>query len=302
MGILSSGPSGSTEDSGGGDADVGADDSADDAAQAQEVEQTTAPEPSKPVPVPDRPLSRRARAAASQQSLEREIKDIRETVSKSTSDYQRQLGERDAEIARLRGSFETYQRVATERAQPAKPSAQDLHDKALEALKEGRFDEYSKLERQSVLSEIEASRPQQQYQQQQSPGFDPRLQAVIMTTPAAQKVMTHEKGMQMAILMDQELATVYNIPDGPDRWKRAFEIAEQRLNGGKQQPNGFSANGRNVLAGVGHTGNGTGTSKNGTPHVQLPTGWESWARAAGMTREEYARSYADLHPDKISDE
>ena len=291
MGLLSTVPSG-------GETEGGDTSTEETGAEEQEIAAPETPEAPAPVPLPA-PKGRRAKAAAEQQAMADRLKEFDEKLTRSTGEYQRQLAERDQEIARLKGSFETYQRVAQQQAQSPRVSAQDLHNKALDALKEGRFDEYDKYNRQSILAEMEEKRPAQQAQVQQQPqGMDPRMQMVVMSSPAAQKVLTHQHGMQMAVLADQELANVYNIPDGPDRWRKAFELAEQRLGGG-QRTNGFPASGRQVLAGVAHSGNGTPGGK-ASPQVQLPAGWEKWAAGAGMTKEEYIRSYAEIHPDKVS--
>lgn len=296
MGLLSSPPNGAEAD------DVPVDDGPEEAPEQQPDMGEPAPPPEKAVPLPDKALSRRETARRDRELLEKKVGGLEETLTKMTEETRRERAEYQAQMARMMGNFEAMQRQPQQAPQVKQPDPTALMEEATAHLEKGEFSKYqAKLLEAAELRAINKMRTEYQPQQQQAqPAMDPRMQGVIMSTPAAGKVLAHERGMQMAQVKDNELA-VMGVPNGPDRWRKAFELAEQTLLGNQPQRSQFPASGKQALAGI-PTSRINGSSKAAGPQVKPPANWEMWARRSGMTKEEYLNIHAATHPESVSDE
>lgn len=294
MGLLSTPPNGA-------EADDIADDGADEVTEPQISE--PAPPPENAVPLPDKPLGRREAAKREREEYQKKVGGLEEAVKTMAEEGRKERAEYQAQLSRMMGNLEAMQRQPQQ--QPAQVKAPDptaLLEEATALLEKGDFRRYQ--EKLLEAGEIRAlNRMRAEYQppkQNNPPPMDPRMQAVIMSTPAAGKVLGHERGMQMAQVKDNELA-VMGVPDGPDRWRKAFELAEQTLLGNQPARSQFPTSNKQALAGI-PTSRTNGSAKQAGPQVKPPANWEMWARRAGMSKEEYLNIHAANHPESVSDE
>lgn len=288
MGLLDSVPGESSDTS---------TDSADTEASTAEAEGAEAkPAPTERVDLPKTP-SRRERAKQDSDAILTELKTIRESHNRTADEMRSALAARDAEIARLRGGYEALQPIVQQRHNEANraPDASQLRKEAQEAIDRGDFTTYQQKFAESVKADIVATLPRQEQQQHYAPPpLDPRLQ-VIMGQHA--EVVTHPQGLKLAMIEDQKLGQVYGIPDGPDRWSRAFQIAKAQL-GATAPTNGYSQQSAGALAGV-PTTNGGGRGQSRDPGVELTEHEKGVARAADMSYAEYAKFLAEASPNRV---
>lgn len=298
MGLLTTPPAGAETD----DSHL---ENADDDAPAPHQE--AAPEPPQPVALPEKPVGRREQERRAREAYEKKIGSLEETVKGIAEEGRKERAEYQARLAQLMGNVEAMQRSPQYQPPPAaKPIDHTaLLQEANEHLANGRFDKYQEKYAEAMehrfmakaRAELAAAQPPQQQ------GMDPRLQAVIMSTPAAQRVLTHERGQQMAAVKDNEL-NVMGVPNGPERWRKAYELAEQSLFGNQPQKPQFPTSGKQTLAGV-PTSRTNGAAGKNAPQITPPglgDDWKSWARKAGMSEAEYLNIHAANHPKSVRDE
>lgn len=254
------------------------------ASYTQEEQSTSTNESSKPT-------GRRAQAKAAQDAVLNELKTLRESFTTRDQEFRNEIERRDRELAELRGGFQAIQPILQQRQEPPKPPAPDsaeLNRKAREALDAGKFEDYDRYKTEALkadlLNEIQKRVPQQQ-QERPQPGVDPRLQIIMMQHPT---VAMNPRGIELARLKDQELA-IMGIADSPDRWKKAFELAENSINGGKPTQPQYSQSAAQVLSSIPTSRSGANTQEANNPASTLTDAQKYWADASGMSREEYAK-------------
>lgn len=242
-------------------------------------------------------LSRKERSIGKQQAFEKQLSELKETFSKHGTDTAAAIAQRDAEIARLRGGFDVLAPLIARQQQAAAPPPPDpnaMMREAKKALDAGDFDLYQQKVMEATEARIFARLPPPQQQVQQAPGTNPVVTAIMGQFPTV--LNAGERGLQLAIIKDQELA-VMGYPNGPDRYRKAFELASNML-----QPAGsaqYSQNSREVLSGVPPARSGGGKSGNGEAGVHLSAYELSVAEKCGMTREEYAKYIVEADPKRL---
>lgn len=241
-------------------------------------------------------LSRRERSIGKQQAFEKQLTELKETFSKHGSDTAAAIAQRDAEIARLRGGFDVLAPLIARQQQAAAPAPPDptaMMREAKKALDAGDFDLYQQKVMEATEARIFARLPPPQ-QQVQAQGTNPVVTAIMGQFPTV--LNAGERGLQLAIIKDQELA-VMGYPNGPDRYRKAFELASNML-----QPAGaaqYSQTSREVLSGVPPARSGGGKGGNGEAGVHLSAYELSVAEKCGMTREEYAKYIVEADPKRL---
>jgi len=205
--------------------------------------------------------SRRTRARESNERLLAEFTGLKETITKERETYAERLQRIETENARLYGELRGYMQRPTQQAQQDRqvdpgPDPEKLLEEANEALDNRDFAKYQKKFAESVrasaVRDMQSRAPQPQQQYQGPPPVNPVLAAVMSQYT---DVVTDPRGIPMAQAQDRVL-DAQGLPDGPDRWNRAFTEARRVL--GKKATNGkpqFSQDNRQVLSGVPATGN-----------------------------------------------
>ena len=266
------------------------------AAPEQQTEPAAAPEPPKGerVQVP----SRRGAAAAKRDAIEQKLSALESQHTKTVEQMRQDLAQRDAELARLRGGFEAIQPFLAQRQQAPAPAAPDPDQLAREAralLDSGDFDGYQRKTMEATEARILAKIPRQQPAPPAQAPISPVVSALMAQHP---KVLeAGDRGVQLAVIKDQELA-VMGVPNGPDRWRRAFEMASTALGGTAQQPASYSQASREVLSGV-PTARGGAKGTDAGPGVTLSAYEVEVARRCGMTKEEYVQYIIEAHPERV---
>lgn len=297
MGLMSTAPEGASED-------VSTEETADETeSQPASIAEEAAPIKQESVPLPAKPLNRREQARVEREALVKDVDSLKQTLSQRDEEYRRQLSENQQMIARLMGGMEAMTRQREAASRPAsQQDPSELRRKAREALDNKDLDTYERLRDEAV--HIEVSEKAQklidsklaEFRQSQPEPVHPVIQTLI--TEHKNVALAGQRGVKAVMARDSWLEGVYNMPPGPDRVRKAFELANQDLAGKTPQAQ-FSTNGRDALSGI-----AAGRANSGGRHepaVNLPPGWEKWARDAEMSKEEYARMYADAHPEAITD-
>lgn len=243
--------------------------------------------------------SRRTKARDAESALAKQIEELTSKVSGSEKRYAEELSRRDQEIARLRGSYEALSQSRQAAPEPPKADPKALRKEAQTKLDAGDYAGWDERYSEAMLLEAEERvkklipRPAAPVQQP-----DYATQAVIQSFP---DVMGHTNergepiGWQLAAVEDQRLALL-GIPNGPERYKRAFEAVRASLP--KAGRNGFSAASRGVLSAV-PPGRSAGAPEEGELGVEITPYMREVARKCGMTIEEYAKYYAEGNPKAV---
>jgi hypothetical protein len=270
--------------------------------QALETADTTpvVPEAEKRERVQLPPTSRRGRAERRDADYQDKLRSVEETVKKAQDEYRAELSRRDAEIARLRGSYEALQPLIQQQQQArqaAEPTADDLDRQADAALDQGQYSEYRRLLREAsdVRTEQKIAALRKELAPQQQQGTNPVIGAMLASSKAV--LSAGERGMALVRIKDAELG-VMGYQDNPDRWQRAFQMAEAQL-GAANTSNGYTQQAAGALAAV-PTSRASGTKSSRGPGVELSDLEKDWARRAGMSNEEYAQELASAHPDRVT--
>jgi hypothetical protein len=249
-------------------------------------------EPGTRVSVAPKPSRREAqRLAAEEQS--KKLDSVLEAVGR----FSGELSQRDAQIAELRGALSAYaQRPAPEPARPAAPqtNADDLLEQANALLDKQDFRGYQRKYAEYIHATSPRPEPVQQ-QAQQPPYMSPQVVALMGQYP---DVATHQAGIRLAVIEDAKLAAM-GYADGPQRYAAAFEAARATLKGGQRQQGAqFSQQSAAVLSGVPTARQSTGSSGDRGPTVVLTDHEKRWAKAAGMSEEQFARDIYVHHPER----
>jgi hypothetical protein len=240
--------------------------------------------------MPKKPGSRRHQAES---VVEQRLKEFNDNWSKERETYQSQRQQSEREVAELRGQIAAMQKMqqpATSQQQGPDPA--QMRRDARAALEAGKFDDYERI--RDEAAQIEADRRAdakveaklQEFRQQLPAPVHPAIQYLM--NQHKNVAMSGERGVRAVMLKDQELGELYNVPPGPERMRKAFEIADGLL--GSQQsptPPSYSRDSAAALSGVpSGRSNGGGSSEAGVTLTGLQ---REAAKAAGMSAIDYAR-------------
>lgn len=230
---------------------------------------------------------------------------FKKSLSEATETFQSQLRERDNQIAQMLGRLEAIQSSRPAPVEPERPKITDdqieeVERAADEALAKNDYTSYRKHQRKLTrliadqAAEEKFSRVPAQSEPQPG-GIPPALLGFAVAHP---DVIQKDPNLNWVRLKDQELEMMGWKP-GPERVKKAFEMASQVLSGSaKSSGTGFSTSTAPILSGVPtNTGRAGGGSR--APGVILTDHEKFVAKKAGMTLEEYARNLAATHPDRV---
>ncbi len=263
-----------------------------------------APEPDAPTPEekgefvamskiqPKKPGSRRYQAES---VVEQRLKEFNDNWSKERQTYEAQRSQAAQELAQLRGQIEAMQRMPQQQPQAQQgPDPAQMRREARAALDAGKFDEYERLRDEAV--QIESDRRAdakveaklKEFRQQMPQPINPAIQMLIGQHKNV--ALAGERGIRAVMLKDQELGELYNVPPGPERVRKAFEIADGLL-GSQQQPTppSYSRDSAAALSGVPTGRSSNGSSAAGEAGVTLTALQLEAARAAGMDPASYVR-------------
>jgi hypothetical protein len=220
--------------------------------------------------------------------------------------FQAEFARRDQEIAMLRGEISarlSQPQVIQQQAPtaPAGPDPAELRRQARQALDNKDFSEYERLSELATIERVKREfEPRfaqvQAPAQQQQGGMSPQAMAWAAQYP---DVMTHQNGLQLAIIEDAKLHHMGHQP-GPARFKAAFEAARATITGG-QKPAApqYSQQSAAVLSGVPTSRSPAGGGGEGQgPGVVLTPQEKDIARKAGMSLDEFAKDIYDHHPER----
>lgn len=262
-------------------------------------------EPETPVEPPKLvKTNRRGGAQAAREALAGELKGLRDTIERQQRENAEASARYQREVAELRGNFQGYmsqQRQQTERPpEPALPDPEKLLEEANAALDRKDFAGYQKKYAESIragmMREI-APRFQQQTQAPQ-PQINPMLQIVASQYG---DVVGNRAAFELVQAHDRILAGE-GVPEGPERWKLAFEEGRRYLaskaKGGQQR---FSQGSRAVLSSQVPTDRSAprGERAPGETGIRLSAEELKTAKKYRMTPEEYAAELAELHPERV---
>lgn len=240
---------------------------------------------------PKKPGSRRSNTDV---QIEQRLREFADNQTRERQTYEAKVQQAAQEVAQLRGQIEAMQRMPS--ASPAQASGPDptqMRREARAALEAGKFDEYERMRDEAI--QIESDRRAEakveakfkEFRQQMPQPLNPAIQMLI--GQHRNVALAGERGMRAVMLKDQELGELYNVPAGPERVRKAFEIADGLL-GSQQQPTppSYSRDSAAALSGVptGRSSNGGAASE---PGVTLTGLQREAARAAGLSPADYVR-------------
>lgn len=289
----------------GAESTPGVDDPGPDGAEQEAPE--AAPEPagepepkSEPVKVgaPPQKQTRRQAFSATQEQLKRQIEDLATKASR-VDEVEKSAAELRERLAKHEGAMEELRRQA--RSAPEKPEESyddqvaQLEEKAIKALVEDKdWKAYQKI--QGQVARIHAERLYTERMKSAPQPVHPAIPALEMEF---HEVAAHPAGRQAALAFDQFLAAK-GEPDNPTRWRHAYEMAARELGYAKPAP---AADKKKEQALSGLSGNkGGGKATGAGRHVKLTQRQIEIAKKSGLGVEEYARLWADEHPEDVSDD
>lgn len=240
-------------------------------------------------------LSRREAQRQRSDELTSKLDALTKTFDESRKSWEAKLAQVEQENARHRGAFEMLTRQQqiqqAQVSQPQRKSPDEIKRAAREALDAGKFDDWDRLNTEAILEQVKSLIPAQQQVQS---GPHPVVQAMMVQFPAV--VNAGQRGIDMAIAQDNVLAAM-GVPDGPERYRKAFELASNTLSGQNPQQPQYSQASRGALAGL--PANRTGGQSAGEPGIMLSAYEKEVARRCGMSLEEYAGFLAESQPDRV---
>lgn len=279
-----------------------ADSNNDEPVTAESGESTSGAEPANDNAISTKPegapvkLSRREAQRQKNDELSVKLDALTKTFGDAQKSWETKLSQVEQENARHRGAFEVLTRQQQiqqgQQQQPARKSPVEMRRDAQAALDAGKFDQWQDMFTESIVEQMKGLIPAQQQVQS---GPHPVVQAMMVQFPAV--VNAGQRGIDMAIAQDNVLAAM-GVPDGPERYRKAFELASNTLGGQTQQQPQFSQASRGALSGL-PGGRSAGTTNGGEPGIMLSAYEKEVARRCGMSLEEYATFLAEGQPDRV---
>lgn len=271
------------------------------AATPEETAAETLPEAVPGAELPRTPITRRTKAKERDESILKELRDTRELLAKERETSAEREARRDRELAEMRGHLAG---IASRPAETRREEPQADPDKLLEEANrlldakdfngyQRKFAEYNReiVARDPRFRPAPAQQPQQQ--------IHPALNALM---GQYHEVVGDADALDYAQTAERRL-TRQGMPEGPKRWKLAFEEGKRWLErsrpAGEKAPT-YSTKNREVLAGVPTSRNGaTQTEGGGEPGVTLSPIERQMAKRFKMSEADYARELAAMHPDRV---
>lgn len=243
-----------------------------------------------------------------QEQIDERLKKFEDTWSQQRQTYESKISEMQAQQARLLGQVEALTRMPQQQQPaPQKPGADEdpsaLRKRAREALDAGKWDEYDELNHKAAVIAAERS-----MEQRIAPQFeevrraipqpvDPMIQYLVNSHQNV--AMAGLRGLQAVDVKERELAVLYNVPPGPERLQRAFDLAEKSLAQQRTpQASPYGQDAAQALSAVVPTSrpSASGGSRNTEEGHQLTPVQEDTRRNLGWTKEEYIRW---MYPDRF---
>ena len=259
---------------------------------------------------PERPLSRRARAEEDRKAEIQAANERAAAAAKIAEDVRAQLAERDMADAerwgRLEGMLAQRQQPqpVQEQPKPDKGPDPDKYNrqmtKAKDALAKGDIDEYHRRIEKALLQkakeqiapELAARIPQAQQAPMQKPMW------VVAVENQFPDVVQHPRGLNAVAAFAQMAGGQLT----PESLQAAYVRARQEIGGGAGNPQRERQ--KDMMRGGSVNGNGGGNrgGNGGGRTVNVPKNWREIARGAGMSEQDYLRSYAQMNPGEVSRE
>jgi len=245
-------------------------------------------------------LSRRAKARERDERILAEIASSREEAAARDREYREHLESIRRENAELRGQVSAYaSRPAPESRRDSLPDPEALEREALEALDRKDLTTYQRKMREAAKADVmrEIAPRFQQQGTAQGPQTNPLL---VATAAQYGDVMANPLAFDVAQAHDKDLARK-GIPEGPERWKQAFEAGRKYIGGNVKQGNGptYSQRNREVVGGLPANGSGNARGSSGEPGVILTAEERATAKKYRLSEADYAKELAAMHPDRI---
>lgn len=273
----------------------------DDATESEEAPPDPAPAPPERVALPPAG-GRRGAAAAKKDEILTTLRSLQDTVAKQREEHTSALASRDAEIARLRGSYEAIQPLIQQRQAPtAERSFEQVVSESKAALDRGDLDTYhAKVFEAADIRAMQKFEEKygKQLQQQQAPqqSGNPLVAALMASHP---HVMSSPNG-EALVRHHAEGLVLEGAQPSPALLARAFKEVNDRLaaKAKEKEPPQFDTNASRALSGP-PPSRTNGKSGGQGPGVELTELEKQWAKQADMTLEEYAADVAKYHPERI---
>ncbi len=244
-------------------------------------------------------LTRRERARERDERILGEVVKLRESSEQRDREYRENLEAIRRENAELRGYVAAGSRAPQqEQRRDETPDPEKLRRAARAALDARDFGEYERLNEEAIEARILRN---PRFAQQQAPQAGPQTNPMLVATAAQYgDVMSNPLALQVATAYDSELQRT-GIPNGPDRWKQAFEHGRAYMKANTRQAGQqFSQRNREVVSGVPSNGSGGARGNGGgEPGIILSAEERATAKRYKMSEQEYAKELSAMRPERI---
>lgn len=278
------------------------------ASSADEVDDKDPPEGVEPdAPEPDQaatdkvtrtPITRRQRAKERDESILKELKETREFLAKERETSAERDQRNARELAELRGHVQGLSQSRQEPRERDEPAADPnkLLREANAALDAKDFAAYQEKYGDYIIAR-QAADPR--FRPAPAPQAGPQRNPMLeMVASQYVDVVSNQVAFTAAKAMDQVYAA-QGIPEGPERWKKAFEEGRRYLGNGQGKPPTFSTRNRDVLSGAPRASGNQGGEGGGEPGVTLTPTERGMAKKFRMSEADYARELAAMHPERV---
>jgi hypothetical protein len=264
--------------------------------ETPEVETEAAPVSPEPARTP---ISRRRKAAEAQEATLKAVESLKEELAQERATAREDRERYARESAEMRGQIQGWMssRPQQEQKREEGPDPDKLFEEANQALDRRDYSTWQKKQADAIsaraVRDVMARMPAQQAQQ---PQVNPMLYGIASQYA---DVVGNRVAMRAAQNHDLLLAE-QGVPEGPERWKKAFEEGKRYLGqGASPQGQSFSSKSRQVLGGrpAGRTAAGGGGK--GEPGVTLSKAELDMAKKFRMSADEYAQHLVAMHPDRL---
>lgn len=263
-------------------------------------------EPEEAERVEVKPLSRRAQK---EQERNEQIKAAEERAAKAAEIAEDLRKKREEDAARLERMERMLQDFGQRAQQPAPVQQRQEPDKdwsetyskhmkrAKEALVKGDMDEYHERMEKAYLIKAKAEIGADIAKRipQAAPAMPTKPAWITAVESQFPDVMMHPTGTQAVTAF----AALDQTPMSPEKLQRAFTRAREELGLAKRSQETNQAK-RQMLAGASTNGTAKTSSGKGEHYVNVPKNYKDIARRAGMSPEDYIRSYAAMNPREVS--
>lgn len=241
------------------------------------------------------PPKKSRREAAAEKQIQEHLGRFQNELGGKLTAFEQRIAENQQTIIRLQQELAESRRQPPPQQYQPPPQQQNeepeqIQREARRALAENRFDDYEALNAKALELRMER-RFQQRLEQEIGKvrenipqPLDPMLQ--VMLAKHENVAVAGRRGVQAVMLKEQEL-DLYGMPPGPERTRKAFELADKML-GGQRQTSSYDPAAASALSGATPT-RAAASSSPAEEGYKLSALEQEVARGAGMTPEQYVK-------------